>query len=384
MVIKKLNWTKSHCVFRYKSGITCLIICLIVLLLPVKQIHAATGAIDPNGDGTIGSNWVATPSGSRYTTIDDAVRQPTTPTTSDYISIGSNRADTAFFQMSTLGSVGVVSSITLWVYHNDGANGTIFASLYDNAETTTYGTEQTLTSRTTDTWDSVTFSGLTLTQSNLDDLRIKFRVTKGAGAASTVKIYATYGDVTYTSGILSVDIVDGSGNSVTSPAISLSALNASFSCQTSTGTLGTSSQKIRVNNTTANGNWTLSIAATNGATASWSNGSNSYDFNDSSGTPAGCSDGGDADTRAGQLTIDPSAGTITPQTLCSSTGVSKGTSTAFTEGTTNNINLMSASGSQIACYYDLTGISLSQKVPGELPASGTAYTINMTLTITAN
>jgi hypothetical protein len=155
----------------------------------------------------------------------------------------------------------------------------------------------------------------------------------------------------------------------------------SFSCQTVTGTLGASTQKIRVNNTTNNPAWTISIAATGGATANWSAGTPKYDFNDTNGS--GCTDGADADSLGGDLTIDPSVGTDTPQSGCTTTGVTLGSSAAFNEGTTNTITLASGGATAgINCYWDFTGISLSQKVPATQQAG--TYSIGMTLTIVAN
>lgn len=43
--------------------------------------------------------------------------------------------------------------------------------------------------------------------------------------------------------------------------MSMTATSFSFGNQTVTGSLGTSSQKIRINNTTANNLWSLTIAA---------------------------------------------------------------------------------------------------------------------------
>jgi hypothetical protein len=350
-----------------------------VLLATASPARALTAFIDPNADGTIGANWAST-GASKYTEIDEATRQPTTPNTADNISISNNRTDTAFIQMSSIASIATVSSVTVWIYHNDNTNGTTYVQLYDAAETTAYGAEQTFTFRSTNTWDSVTVGSLSLTQSQLDGLRLRFRVAKtGTGSAKTQTIYAVYADVTYTAGSMSVDIVDSGGSSVASPSVSFGNVQLMFQCQSATGTLGASAQKIRVTNTTSNGNWTLSISATSGSTALWGT---TYDFNDSSGSPAGCSDGADADSRAGQLTLNPSAGTVTPQSGCVSTGVSKGSSAAFAEGSLNSITLLTAASSQTSCYYDLTGVSLTQKVPSETAVG--SYTINMTITITAN
>ena len=182
-------------------------------------------------------------------------------------------------------------------------------------------------------------------------------------------------------GSLSADIVDGSGSSVASPSTALSAVSRSFACQTVAGTLGVSTQKVRVSNTTANPAWTLSVAATGGASANWSTGTSQYDFNDPSSL--GCSDGSDADSLAGDLTINPAAGTITPQSGCTATGVSLGSSAAFSQGTLDSITIASAGSSAgTGCYWDLTGIVLSQTVPS-MQQSG-SYVINLTLTLVAN
>jgi hypothetical protein len=174
---------------------------------------------------------------------------------------------------------------------------------------------------------------------------------------------------------LGVDMVDGSGNGVASPSVTTTSFSKGFTCQTPTGTLGTATQKIRINNTTDNPAWTLAIAASSGPTARWVSGSNSYDFNDASGSPAGCTNG--------QLSINPSVSTITPQTNCQSTGVAKGAASAFSQGTTDSISIATAnSPAFIDCYWDITGINLSQKVPANQPSGD--YNINLTLTLTAN
>lgn len=184
-------------------------------------------------------------------------------------------------------------------------------------------------------------------------------------------------------GTLTSDIVDSGGVSVGSPSVVLSAITANFTCQSSTGTLGISNQKIRVSNTTTNDLWTLSIAPTGGATANWSSGLNTYDFNDAGGAPAGCTDSGDADSLAGRLSINPSAATMTSKSVCSNTGVSLGSSSAFNQGSTDNITIASASASATYdCYWDITDVTLSQQIPSST-GDGT-YNLPMTLTLVAN
>jgi hypothetical protein len=64
----------------------------------------------------------------------------------------------------------------------------------------------------------------------------------------------------------------------------------------------------------------VTLAATSGPTSLWSAGTPKYDFNDPT---ASAVDGGDTDSFGGRLTVDPSVGTLTPQSGCSNTGVSK-------------------------------------------------------------
>lgn len=189
-------------------------------------------------------------------------------------------------------------------------------------------------------------------------------------------------------GTLVTDILDASRVAVTSPSVAMSAKNFSFTCQSggsaSTGLFGTNTQRIYVTNPgAANNGWTLTLAATSGATARWQNtGATSFiDFNDA-GT-GGCADSGDTDTTGGQLTVDPSVSTLTTDcTSCTTTGVTKGSSTAYVEGTTNSVTLLNAGASSEDNWRGyLTGASMSQVIPAETVA--TSYTLNLTLTSTA-
>lgn len=190
--------------------------------------------------------------------------------------------------------------------------------------------------------------------------------TSGDSVNPQASAYSS-GTITLSSGSLSVDIVDSGGTTVGSPSVSFSSKNFSWSTQQSTGTLGISSQKIRLTNTTATPNWTLAIAATSGPTTLWSSGGSTYDFNGSSS--------------AGRLRVDASGSTITAQGGCSTTGLSKGSATYFAQGSQDSVTLMSASVSaQTSCYWDLTGVSMTQDIPAS--QSTGSYSIGMTLTAT--
>jgi hypothetical protein len=179
-------------------------------------------------------------------------------------------------------------------------------------------------------------------------------------------------------GSLDIKIVDADGNEVTSPSVAFASKAFSMTYQTSAATLGTSSERMRVTNPSGTTDtWVLSIAATSGATTLYTDGSNTYDFNDPT---ASAGDGTDTDSKGGQLTVDPSAGTIAGVGGTSTSNVSKGNSDSFNEETSNNsIDLMTAaSGAQKPGQWDLTGVGLSQTIPGG-QATG-SYAIDMTLT----
>lgn len=181
---------------------------------------------------------------------------------------------------------------------------------------------------------------------------------------------------------LSADIVDASNVSVSSPSVAFPAKTFDFSCQSSVGTLGVTAQQLRVVNTTSNALWSLKVAATN-PTDTWkdSGGTNLYDFNDPSGS--GCTDGADTDSVGGQLSVDPSAATVTADSSCSSTGVTKGTAAAFSEGATDSITLLSGTATaELNCMWNTTGITMTQKIPAE--AHNTSYSLGLTITLTAN
>lgn len=181
---------------------------------------------------------------------------------------------------------------------------------------------------------------------------------------------------------LTADIVDAAHTSIALPSVTFTAKSFDFNCQPNTATLGVTGQQLRVVNTTANAPWTLSIGATGGPTAKWSDGgANTYDFNDP--TSSGCGDGADADTIAGQLTVDPSSAVITPDSSCSTTGVTAGVAHAFSQGSIDSITLAAGSAlAEINCMWNITGIGLSQMLPAEPTAA--SYQLGLTLTLVAN
>lgn len=190
------------------------------------------------------------------------------------------------------------------------------------------------------------------------------------------------------SGTLTTDIRDATRTPLANASFPMSPIGFAFTCMnagsSSTGTLGSNTQRIYIDNPdSADTGWVLTIAATNGPTALWSDlgATKTYDFNDP--TSSGCNDGADADSVAGQLTIDPSIATLnTDCTSCTNSNISLGSESSFVQGTTNSVTLLSAASASddIGRWY-LTGIGVKQTVPSEQAAGD--YTINLTLTVTA-
>ncbi|MGH7234038.1 MAG: hypothetical protein ACREF7_01155 [Candidatus Saccharimonadales bacterium] len=201
-------------------------------------------------------------------------------------------------------------------------------------------------------------------------ISLSFLVMPAAAfASSTPTLNQTINAGTLTTNIYQTD----DQTPVVSPSVSFPAVNYGFACQTTSATLGDSSDKINVTNL-ANGinTWTLSIAATGGDSATWSDGSgHTYAYNSSVGS--GCTNG--------QLTVNASVGSITDDcnSNCADTNVTKGASTTYVSGTTSSATLMSdTTGTAWEGY--LTGVNLSQKIPA-LSHSG-SYTLGMTITVT--
>jgi len=198
-----------------------------------------------------------------------------------------------------------------------------------------------------------------------------------ADEATSVNDYSPGVITIQTGGTLIVDIVDDVGSSVASPSITMTEATFSFDYQTATGTFGISTEKIRVENTTAAPQWNLTIAADGGSTAFWDGAISDYDFNDPT---ASAGDGADDDAIGGQMTINASGGTLGG--TCSATDITKGSSTSFSEGATDSVTLLTAGASaDTSCYWDFTGINISQTIPAEQPADSAS--ISMTLTVTA-
>lgn len=213
-------------------------------------------------------------------------------------------------------------------------------------------------------------------------------VVFSAGISSTALFAAATSNFQFTinPGTLTVDIVDGSYAVVSSPSVVFSPTTFSFACQTPgvTGIFGTATQQMYIKNPdAADSGWAVSLAAS-APTAFWDSTGTDVDFNDP--TTSGCTDGADVDTLKGQLTVNASVGTLAAGACatCATTNITKGSSNAFNQGTTDSITLLTAaSNSDDIGDWTLQGVSLSQTIPAET-AAASDYDINMTLSVVAS
>lgn len=172
---------------------------------------------------------------------------------------------------------------------------------------------------------------------------------------------------TISNGSLSTDVRDGSNAIVGSPSFSMASRNISTSQQSTTGTFGSGTQRISVDNPGgANNGFSLALNATVPGTGVWDDGaSHTYAYNGSAAT--------------GQLSVDPSVSTWTALTGTIAS-ITKGGSATFSGSTPITLATTSNALEDIWNGY-VTGIGLTQTIPANTPAG--TYTISMTQTVTA-
>ncbi len=197
-----------------------------------------------------------------------------------------------------------------------------------------------------------------------------FRVVNSDGNTQPLSGYTNYPEIRIT-GDLSMAFVNASGTPIGTPSVPFSGLTAMAACQTSTGMLGTNTERLRITDNRGTGNWTISIAASGGSGAKWNSGLHQYSFNDSAGTPPGCANG--------QLSLSFATIGALPQSGCTATGLAPGSDAAFTAGTP--ITIGTGTNADRFCYWDITGIGLSQRIPASTPPG--SYSLGTTITVIA-
>lgn len=206
-VVHSLSMTLPRARAKKRRAILGLALCL--LAVP-ETAQGATYTLRP--DSTVTSNWTVTPTGSAaFAVLDDAVLQPTAPSTSsDHLSSSTvGNAAEIHVQTQPLAAGDTVLSTTAWAYLQPGPKRSITLTLLSGS--TVLGSTTAAQASGT-SWRSVT-SNSALTQAQVDDLRL--RVTMGGSGASTAGFaYAAYASVR-TSGTLSSTIATAPSFSAT-------------------------------------------------------------------------------------------------------------------------------------------------------------------------
>lgn len=170
-----------------------------------------------------------------------------------------------------------------------------------------------------------------------------------------------------TNGVLSIDIVDGSGVSVASPAIAFPSKSFDFDCQDSVATLASTTNKIAVSNpkkAASNTGVKVDINATTPDT-DWTSGSDTYAYNDAAGS--GCT--------SGQLSVSGIAFTKTAGTSTLTSGTDY-TLPGGSFSSTSAVTLLNVT-KQAAWEGEITDLTLTQKLPAEQAAG--SYSLGMTV-----
>jgi hypothetical protein len=144
----------------------------------------------------------------------------------------------------------------------------------------------------------------------------------------------------------------------------MSPLTFSFKDQKTTGVLDSEFVKIRLSNPRSTPEWSVSIIATDGINAKWTDGVSYMDYN----------------SPAGKLSINPSEGIVfveskvddvlvnvlNDENLSLPTGIYLGSDATFEYGIVDNITVFYAnSEANIFVQYDLVNIGLTQFVPSK-------------------
>ena len=209
---------------------------------------------------------------------------------------------------------------------------------------------------------------------------VRLAADTAAAPGTSIDTYSYYPEFKTADGSLDIRFADATNATLTNPTTVFSAAMTSRTASTTTAKLSNnSSQQLEVTNSLSTTGWSVSLAATGGSTAKWTQagGTANYDFNNSN-------------ANRGQLSVDLSSSVFTASgstplgQACTTAGLSYGAGGAFVAGTAsaNAITLATASSSSgLTCLFKLQDISLKQTIPA-YQKPGT-YTLPVTVTVVA-
>ena len=201
-----------------------------------------------------------------------------------------------------------------------------------------------------------------------------------AAPGTSIDTYSYYPEFKTADGSLDIRFADAADTTLTNPTTVFSAAMTSRTASTTTAKLSNnSSQQLEVANSLSTTGWSISLAATGGPTAKWTQTGSAanYAFNSTN-------------VDQGQLSVDLSSSAFTASgstplgQACTTAGLSYGAGGAFVAGTAsaNAITLATASSSSgLTCLFKLQNITLKQTVPA-YQKPGT-YTLPVTVTVVA-
>jgi len=241
----------------------------------------------------------------------------------------------------------------------------------------TFTNNRDINSGETGLWD------LALTDNGLErntNYCVRLAADTTAAPGTSIDTYSHYPEFKTADGSLDIRFADATNATLTNPTTVFSVAMTSKTASTKTAKLSNnSSQQLEVANSLSTTGWSVSLAATGGSTAKWTQagGTASYGFNNSN-------------ANQGQLLVDLSSSAFTASgstplgQACTTAGLSYGAGGAFVAGTAsaNAITLATASSSSsLTCLFKLQDISLKQTIPA-YQKPGT-YTLPVTVTVVA-
>ena len=208
---------------------------------------------------------------------------------------------------------------------------------------------------------------------------VRLAADTAAAPGTSIDTYSYYPEFKTADGSLDIRFADATNATLTNPTTVFSAAMTSRTASTTTAKLSNnSSQQLEVTNSLSTTGWSVSLAATGGSTAKWTQTGDAanYAFNSTN-------------TDQGQLSVDLSSSAFTASgsmplgQACTTAGLSYGAGGAFVAGTAsaNAITLATASNSSLTCLSKLKNISLKQTIPA-YQKPGT-YTLPVTVTVVA-
>ena len=241
----------------------------------------------------------------------------------------------------------------------------------------TFTNNRDINSGETGLWD------LALTDNGLErntNYCVRLAADTTAAPGTSIDTYSYYPEFKTADGSLDIRFADTADATLTNPTTVFSAAMTGKTASTTTAKLSnSSSQQLEVANSLSTTGWSVSLAATGGSTAKWTQagGTANYDFNNSN-------------ANRGQLSVDLSSSVFTASgstplgQACTTAGLSYGAGGAFVAGTAsaNAITLATASSSSgLTCLFKLQDITLKQTIPA-YQKPGT-YTLPVTVTVVA-